>query len=316
MKKVKFSFECSQDPLAMPMDGKDQRYCNECHRSIHDFTKLSPAQIIQLKNSDPNLCGFMMPWQLDELNLFIANKKEKTALWGRLVKAAAIAGAPFMATPGFGQKNKPTTQIEYHMGLETNPCTELLLRDREGKPITHLVFQVMNGNEVLEKIQPDSTGKLSFSHLKYKNYTTLRIWQPEYKIEQFISVKREAICTIWEINMNQLMEERQKVNYDFKFVYKDEKDKPIKLTEVEIELFDSSNTIIKTYVVNTNIGGYANLNVHLPQNTYRLYFTLKTKDGNKRAYLKVEELTSQTENVVKVSKHFRHKMGRMINPRF
>lgn len=305
MEKFYFTFECDNNPLKMHENADGTRHCTECSKNIHDFTKLNPAQFLEFRRKNPEGCGYMMPWQPDKINAYLQQQNKKSTTSFQWAKIAAVVTTPLFASHTHAQTDKLKTQVENTLNKESATCSELLLRDAHGNTISDIEFDVYHNTELLEKIKPDSTGKISISHTKYRAYTNLRIVHPKYKIEQFISVRKQPVCTIWQIDIDKLREEEQSIVYDLQFVYKNGRGKTISLTKIEIELYDSTNTKLDKIATKTNISGYASLKNKEVEKTEEVLFIVYTRKGRRTAYLNTNELKKGEINVISISKKFK-----------
>ena len=316
MKKFEFKFRCDENPLKMEkttiQNGEkviDARHCEKCKRNIVDFTKFTPQQISEYYKSSKKPCGFMFPWQEDQVNEFLIQQNgSKTSPLLKYAKIAAVVSTPLLASPAFGQKNTPSTEVNNvnKSGAEGNK-TEVLLRDTKDEPLELIVMEVFSGSELLGTITSDSDGRLSIIHENYQGKSVITLKNKVLNIEITVALKNESNCIVWKTQFSkkekEVMEQTNK--YDLEFVYSDKNDRPIRRTKIDVEFYDTTNTLIEIKTIRSNMSGHSFFNSADMGKVQYVNFILYTKHGRKTAYKSVAEFNKTEVNQVRVNKKYR-----------
>lgn len=63
-KGIVLTYSCEED-LDRMSNSEKGKFCTECKREVIDFTKMSLAEIQQIRGSESKMCGIFLPEQLD-----------------------------------------------------------------------------------------------------------------------------------------------------------------------------------------------------------------------------------------------------------
>jgi hypothetical protein len=325
-KKFGFSFKCDENPMKMEktsvVNGEqtiETRHCNNCERNIVDFTKFTPQQIADYIKNNKKPCGFMFPWQEDEINAYLDQQDANTSSpLMKIAKIAAVAGSPLLFNPAVAQKLNPDIEINTNRNTSNNTVTELILKDVNGLAIDSLKLEIYSGSQLLTTLETDEFGKIAIDHSLYTGKNVLIIKNIALNLEKSIALKGESTCIVWETTFSreeQILAE-QLNKYDFQFIYRGEKEKPIRNSKVDIQLYDTTNTLIETVGSSSNMSGYSLLKTGKIGQVKYISFVIYTNKGRRTAYLNVNELSKTEVNIVKVNKKFRQYHGGVTYTRF
>ncbi|WP_084596047.1 carboxypeptidase-like regulatory domain-containing protein [Flavobacterium beibuense] len=102
------------------------RFCAACQKSVTDFTNTSDREIVQLINSNKNLCGRFSPSQLDR-DLIVP--KEKSKVW-TAIAAGVISFITIGSHKATAQETIKTEQTDYTNSYETVGILTGVVRDK------------------------------------------------------------------------------------------------------------------------------------------------------------------------------------------
>lgn len=310
MKKFEFSFLCDNNPEKMPDNGST-RYCKECDRNILDLTKLTPAQIVETTKSGKKLCGFMFPWQEKQINAYIAQQEKPTIRpMQKMLRVAAIAGSPLLATTGFSQKTEVKTEQTQQKNENSSikPFHEFKFLNKDGLPLIGFAVEIKTGSLTLN-LATDTDGKINVNPLQIAN-SEIIITIHEIGFTTSIQVKSDVVCRIITTSTNIQKAELKPEKIDLQFLMRNnDKERPILFRKVKIELYDTSNNMIELIETNTNMGGYSLLKSSKLEQADHIMFTIYTHKGRRTAYLNMTEIKNKEVNVITVNKKFRRYHG-------
>lgn len=322
MKKIEFSFVCDENPMKMEETSSlhgnkpiTTRHCTKCERHIVDFTKFTPQQIADYLKAAVKPCGFMLPWQIDDVNQhLIQQEPTKTSPLITLAKVAAVVSSPLLVKPAFSQTTVHKTEESFISPKEGKIVTILVVKDKNDVPMDSVSIELYIDNVLIQTLVTDASGKVTLEHNQFANAQSLVIKNSILGIEKNIALKQESTCMVWhtgvEKTANAILEEP--VKFDFQFVYRDKNQKPIRFSKVEMELYDTTNTIIETIDSKTNISGYSYLKTSKFSQVKYVSLIVYTNKGRRSAYVNVNELVKGEINLVRFNKKFRrHLMGAM-----
>lgn len=292
------------------------RHCTKCERNIVDFTKFTPQQITEYIKSNKKPCGFIFPWQEDQVNEYLKQQKESTSSpLLKMAKIAAVVGSPLLFNPAVAQKTNPGIEINTNRNLSKTAITEVIIKDVNGLPIDSLNMDLYYGTQLLTTLKTDEFGKIAIDHSLYTDKNVLILKNTVLNLEKTIALRGESSCIIWKTTFSkeeQILAE-QLNKFDFQFIYNDEKEKPIRHSKIEIELYDTTNTLMETISTRSNMSGYSDLKTNKIGKVGYISFVLYTRHGRRTAYLNVEELNKSEVNIVRVNKKFRQHIGGVIS---
>jgi hypothetical protein len=323
MKKFEFSFKCDENPMRMEeravINGEKTlatRHCTKCERNIVDFTKFTPQQITEYIRNNKKPCGFIFPWQEDQVNEYLKQQKEASSSpILKMAKIAAVVGSPLLFNTAVAQKTNPGIEINTNRNSSKTTITEIILKDVNGLPIDSLNMEVYYGTQLLTTLKTDEFGKITIDHSLYTDKNVLIIKNTVLNLEKTIALRAESSCIVWNTTFSkeeQILAE-QLNKFDFQFVYNDEKEKPIRHSKIEIQLYDTTNTLMETIPTKSNMSGYADLKTSKIGKVGYISFVIYTRHGRRTAYLNAADLEKSEVNIIRVNKKFReHIMGFMM----
>lgn len=290
------------------------RHCTNCKRHIADFTKMKPAEIAAHIKNTMKPCGFMFPWQLDQVNAYIeSNNPVKTSLLSRITKVAAIAGSPLLFGSAVAQNTQTTYTIEEVNGTEKPLATEILVKYANGKPFANGRFELYSGQIKMTDITSDINGKITLEHSRFAVHSILIIKHAESGSEITVTIKPEAVCVDWQLAVHEKVNVIAK-HFDFHFKSSTRskvlKNKIIRNAQVEIEFFDASNTCIKRVVKRTSAAGNLKLKSADVQKAEHVMLTITTQEGEKSVYFDKAAISSEQVNNVVVKYYNRNPLRR------
>lgn len=301
MKKFDFSFECNNNFEKMPATG-NTRYCDECSRHIVDLTKLSPKEIVEYKKEHKNPCGFMMPWQIDQMNEYLQQINNKPSSFTKYAKIAAVVSSPLLFNTAIAQKNVASTEVVSVDKKGKTGITEILVKDSLGDPLTLLDLDLYEGSVFIKSIKTDSLGKIYLNSVELSGKTSLILKNTDVEIEKEVMLNRHDQCIVWETKITKADAEKTK-QIDFQFVLKSKKnEKPCKHSAMEISLYDSTNTLIETIKCKSNMAGYALIKTKKLTDIDHLYFVVYTDKGRRTSHMNIKEIS--VGEVTKISFYY------------
>ncbi len=315
MKNLNFSFRCDENPMKMDVVDGNKRHCTKCERNIVDFTKFTPQQITDYIKNNKKPCGFMFPWQEDEINNEIDKSNANSSHLLKFAKIAAVAGTPLLVSPAFAQKNIPAVEYNSTHRSLTNFKTEVQIKDNADLPIDSLTIEIYDGTILLNTLVTDENGKIFIDHSIFPGKSVVTLKNKILGMEYLLALKQESSCVIWKTEFSkkeqQVIEQINK--FDFQFVYYDKNNRPIRHTKIDVDLYDSSNVMLETIKIKSNMSGYSAMNTKNIGRTKYISFTLYTRHGRKSAYKNILDIDNKDVNVVRVNRKFRrHTMGVMF----
>src|SRR6478735_6103035 len=141
-KEFKFSFLCDENFSKMAEGPSNTRHCTRCERNITDFTGYTPKQIVYLLKNNDKVCGFMRPWQEDEINKYLQESEKKSSPLYKLIKVAAVAGSPLFFNSASAQKTNIPVEMNNQTRLSGKLVTIIVLRDKEDIPMDSVNIDV------------------------------------------------------------------------------------------------------------------------------------------------------------------------------
>jgi hypothetical protein len=176
-------------------------------------------------------------------------------------------------------------------------------------------MEVYYGTQLLTTLKTDEFGKITIDHSLYTDKNVLIIKNTVLNLEKTIALRAESSCIVWNTTFSkeeQILAE-QLNKFDFQFVYNDEKEKPIRHSKIEIQLYDTTNTLMETIPTKSNMSGYADLKTSKIGKVGYISFVIYTRHGRRTAYLNAADLEKSEVNIIRVNKKFReHIMGFMM----
>jgi hypothetical protein len=331
-KKFKFSFLCDENPMKMPVrtvhpGGKEgaitngehtytTRHCTSCERNIVDFTTFTPQQITEYIKSNKKPCGFIFPWQEDQVNAYLKHQKEsKSSPILKMAKIAAVAGSPLLFNPAVAQKTNPDIEININRNSSKTAVTEVLLKDLNGLPIDSLNMDLYYGTELLTTLKSDEFGKITIDHSLYTDKNVLILKNTTLNLEKTIALRGESSCIIWKTTFSkeeQILAE-QLNKFDFQFIYSDGNEKPIRHSKIDIQLYDTTNVLIESISTKSNMSGYSDLKTSNIGKVGHISFVIYTRHGRRTAYVYIEDLKKSEINIVTVNKKFRQRLAGVMS---
>lgn len=257
----------------------------------------------------------MLPWQPQEVNQHLAQEEpKKTSPLITLAKVAAVVSSPLLVKPAFSQTSIHKTEESFISPKEGKIVTILVVKDKNDVPMDSVSLEIYVDNVLTKTLITDASGKITLEHDHFANTQSIIIKNSILGIEKNLTLKHESTCQIWhtgiEKTSNAILEEP--VKFDFQFVYRDKNQKPIRFSKVEMELYDTTNTIIETLKSKTNISGYSYLKSSKISQVKYVSFIVYTNKGRRTAYVNVNELIKGEITLVRFNKKFRtHLMGAM-----
>lgn len=315
MKKISFSFLCDQDPQKMPDAGNNTRHCGQCSRNIVDFTGMHTQEIAAHLKSALKPCGFMLPWQLDEVNDHLKQQRENVVRnrFNRLAKIAAVVSAPLVLQQAQAQTINPV--VPENTNQQGTKTTEILVKAVDGSPLCGLELELINHKgEKTGLLKTDALGKVYLNHLMGQERFSLR--NPLSGIEKNIQLGNEPVCMVWQTRLaatNPVVEIKKEHVYDFVFkLEKEEKTKRIGFTKVEIILYDSTNQQTGTLTKRTGARGQLKLKDEELKGVAYISFGFDTPKGIKTAYATLKLLEMDKTNELVIYDYERVLMGIMV----
>jgi len=312
MKKISFSFLCDQDPQKMPDAGNNTRHCAQCSRNIVDFTGMSAVQIAAKLKTSAKPCGFMLPWQLDELNEHLRQERSNFIVnrLSRLAKIAAVVSSPLVVQ----QVSAQNTVAIQNVDQQNNQNNEVLVRAANGTPLCGLELDLINNKgEKIATLKTDALGKIYLNNDMGQGPLTIR--HAPSGIEKTVNLNTEAVCLVWQTGLAAqptIQEVKQDHVYHFAFkLDKGEKVKRMSHTKVNVVFYDSTNQEIRTITTHTNGRGELKLkDADLKGATY-VNFEFHTKDGIQSSYSNVRDMDPNKMNELVIYAYERFLMGLM-----
>ncbi|HYG50374.1 MAG TPA: hypothetical protein VD905_05695 [Flavobacteriales bacterium] len=312
-KKIQFKFMCDEDVTKMELTNNGAtRHCTNCQRHIADFTKMKPAEIaVHIKNA-VKPCGFMYPWQLDQVNNYIeARAPQKTGLLSRVTKVAAIAGSPFIFGNANAQTNQPAYTVEQVIQTGKPLSTEILVKYANGTALSNGKFELYNGENKIGNVTSDVNGKIILEHVRFAHCKTLTI-KHESGSTIVIEMGQEAVCINWDIAVLPEIKQPKHCNFHFTSINRSKyfKNAILRATQVEVEFFNANNECIKRVIKRTSASGDIKLKWNDVEKTEHIMLTITTQFGEKSVYYKKAEILTDETNNVKVLYYKKHRKYR------
>lgn len=312
MKKFDFSFLCGLDPEKMPENQCDKtRYCSQCDRNIVNFTGMDAQQIIAHTSQTKKACGYMMPWQFDDINTLLASqaKPQPNAL-ARVAKLAAVVSSPLLLNSAAAQDKSLQTPTEQTATATVYKSTEIRLTGLNGEALVNVRVGLYENNQLIRETLTDSTGRIYLDAMAWAG-KTLVVKGPDLNIEKTFALTAKPVCYQWQTSLDAaaLPDPSPRI-YDLQFVLRKKSDnvKQAMFRKVEIELYDTANNIIETLDMRTNMSGYTTLDGSKLKNVDHLMFIVYTNKGRKTSYMKANRLLKDEVNVIEINTRFRRRM--------
>jgi hypothetical protein len=312
MKKIEFSFQCSEDPMQMePSNNGTTRHCTNCERHIADFTKMKPAQIGAYLKNTAKPCGFMLPWQLEQVNDYVERiSSQKPSLISRVTKVAAIASSPFIFGNTNAQSTNTTYTVEQVAQTEKPLANEIRVKYANGQPLANGKFELFSNEEKISELTSDLNGKIILEHARFVQYDALSL-KHELGESFKIKITNDAICFEWKLAVNPSNKKTRFCEFHFESTNRSKllKNYTMRATQVEFLYYDTNNVQIKRLVKFTSTGGNIKLKWADVEKAEHIMLTVTTQFGPKTVFFKTPEISTEEPNLVSVTyyKRKRHR---------
>lgn len=294
--------------------GENTRHCSQCERNIHDFTGMTPAQITHTIKSSVKPCGFMLPWQLNQVNDYLRQQRSDLMInrLSRLAKLAAMFSAPLFITQA--QAQQQTTPTSQNAGREQEKNSEIVLTTSNGAPLTQTKVELVNQNgQTVAWLTTDASGRI-YPNKNISGQLVLR--NTQLGIEKTIQLGSDPVCIVWNTQLpDKSVAVQPQHHYSFNCrIDNGKKVKKLAHTKVSVILYDSTNQELGTLQLRTNASGELKINDSDLQNAAHLSFQFNTKEGIKSTYSTLKSLDMIKANELIVYDYEeRFMMGIMIS---
>lgn len=245
----------------------------------------------------------MYPSQLDAVNKYLERAHVKSLPVGKWAKLAAVMVSPLLFAPAFAQNTAKQETVS--VPNEGDQRTEILILDLNGLPIGGIEVDVYSAGKKMHTVKSDATGKVCVYHKAMPN-PVITLKNDLFGLDNTITLTDASICLNWQTDLDVTAINVNEIEVEFKFVWRDKHNKPIRNTSIEVTLYDDIAHVIKQQVVKTDFGGYAKVRTDCFEKITSVNYIVYAKDGDKWA--SSYELKKGEENLVEVNKAFREEV--------
>lgn len=148
---IELAFSCQEDLHAMPTSVKG-KFCSSCKREVIDFTRMSFAEIQQIRGTEAKTCGIFLPEQIEpSLHPIELPKVRSWAFLSSVLLSLNLGNAVAQSTVD--------PKVEQSQGTSNAPNLTPQAASEKSKNGEHISLTRAQQAEVEEMDEPETTDK-------------------------------------------------------------------------------------------------------------------------------------------------------------